>query len=160
MKTTQQTKTARILATQVNFIFYLAVIIINGTLHTHRSKNCAYECYTENYRRATHLCDVVVRLLRKPAFSASPEDFGKPHSHFGRYSTLPIHEFRQRSASNAERGSRILDGQSQWFNTLAQYETARVWWIFHRHGSTSISGSRHNQRPRLHCRRTEKLPAN
>src|SRR5712671_3093158 len=35
MKTTLHTNAARDLATQINFIFYLAVIIINGTLHRH-----------------------------------------------------------------------------------------------------------------------------
>ena len=66
-----------------------------------------------------HLGDIVVRLLREPALGASPENLGKPHSHFRRNPTLPIHQFGQRRARDSQRGSRVLDGQAQWFNALA-----------------------------------------
>ena len=90
-----------------------------------------------------HLCDVVVRLLREPALCASPEDLGKSHGHFGRNPVLPIHKFGQRGAGDAERAGRVLDGQAERFNALAQHNAAGVWWILHRHSSVSLSGNRH-----------------
>src|SRR6266550_5045685 len=96
-----------------------------------------------------NLRDIVMHLLREPALGASPEDLGKPHGHFGRNSALPIHEFRQSGAGDAQRGGRVLDRQAQRFNALAQHKTARVWWILHRHSSASTDGNRFNQRPEL-----------
>src|SRR5882762_4944347 len=86
-----------------------------------------------------NLRDIVMRLLREPALGASPEDLGKLHGHFRRNPALPIHEFGQCGASNAQRGSRVLDGQAQRFNALPQHKTAWVWRILHRRCPTSLN---------------------
>src|ERR1700674_2533723 len=104
-----------------------------------------------------NLRHIVVRLLRKPAFRVSAEDLGKPHGHFRRNPTLPIHEFGQRRARDTERGSRVLDRQAQRLNALAQHKAAGVWWILHCHRSISRNGKQYSRRPRLRDQQNEKM---
>ena len=52
-----------------------------------------------------HVRNVVMCLLREPAFGATPEDLGKSHGHLRRNSAPAIYQFRQSSMRNAERGS-------------------------------------------------------
>src|SRR6266852_1261269 len=85
------------------------------------------------------LSNIVVRLLRKPAFCAASEDLRQPYGHFRGNPTLFVHQLRQGSASDSKRGSCVRDGQAERFNALAQYKAAWVRWILHRHGSASFS---------------------
>ena len=78
------------------------------------------------------LGEVVVRLLGQPGCGAASENLGEPYGHFRRDSALPVHQFWQRGARDAERGGGVRDSQAQRLNALAQYKAARVRWIFHR----------------------------
>src|SRR6266568_4803550 len=44
------------------------------------------------------LCKIILRLLGKPAFSASSEHFGQSHGHFRGNSAPLVHQLRQRGA--------------------------------------------------------------
>jgi hypothetical protein len=37
---------------------------------------------------------LILRLLHKPPFRASAENFGQPHGHFRRDTALLVHQFR------------------------------------------------------------------
>jgi hypothetical protein len=51
-------------------------------------------------------------------------------------------------ANDAKGGGGVRDRQSQRLDALAQHDASGVGWVFHRHGSFSLSsGNRHSQHP-------------
>ena len=81
------------------------------------------------------LRQIVLSLLRQPAFCAASEDLRQAHSHFGGNAALPVHELGQRGPRDPERGSGLRDGEPQRLNALAQHKAAGMRGVLHGHRS-------------------------
>ena len=72
------------------------------------------------------LGEIVVRLLRQPAFRAAAEDFGQAHRHLWRNPALFIDKLGQSRAGHTQRGGGAGNRQAKRRNALAHHKAAGV----------------------------------
>ena len=103
--------------------------------------------------------ELVLRLLREPAFGAAAEDLDSLTAISGEIPRFPFTSSDSVVRVTPRAVAASVMRQAQRLDALAQHKASGVRRILHRHGSTSFSGNRHNQRPGRRRQQSGRSPA-